>query len=101
MKTKKLYKFDIELAKTLNIGQFNPTCKALIRGLYQLSKDEEFAGITGEDLLGYCVDEALWETKQDPSKYHTTWAYYVKLLKEKAGVIECGSVASGIEEFLE
>jgi hypothetical protein len=100
-KVKKLYVFNLEMAKTLNIGQFNPSCKAFIKGLYKLSKDENFTGITGEDLLKHCVEEGLWTTKQEPSKYHTTWAYYVKLLKEKGGVQECGTTVDTNVEFLE
>lgn len=100
-KIKKLYKFNLAIAKTLNIGQFNPSCKAFIKGLYTLTKGEDFVGITGEGLLEYCVKEGLWTTKQEPSKYHTTWAYYVKLLKEKGGVLECGSTVDTDVEFLE
>jgi hypothetical protein len=101
-KVKKLYKFDMNVdAKTFNIGQFNTSCKAFIKGLYKLSKDEDFVGITGEDLLKYCVKEGLWTTKQEPSKYHTTWAYYVKLLKEKGNVLECGSTVDTSVEFLD
>jgi hypothetical protein len=100
-KVKKLYVFNLEMAKTLNIGQFNPSCKAFIKGLYQLSKKDDFIGITGEDLLKYCVREGLWATKQEPSKYHTTWAYYVKLLREKGGIQECGTTVDTNVEFLE
>lgn len=101
-KIKKLYKFNMGVdTKSFNIAQFNPSCKAFIKGLYKLSRDEEFKGITGEDLLKYCVKEGLWTTRQDPSKYHTTWAYYVKLLKEKGNVLECGSTVDTEIEFLD
>jgi hypothetical protein len=100
-KSKKLYKFNLELSKTLNLSQFNPSCKAFIKGLYKKSKEEDFQGFTGEDLLKYCVKEGLWETKQEPSKYHTTFAYYVKLLKEKGGFQVCGESVNNEVEFLE
>lgn len=101
----KLYRLNMNIAKTLNIGQFNPTCKAILKGMYKLEKENSesssFNGLTGSDILDYCVNHKLWSTRQDPSKYHTTWAYYVKLLKEKAGVYESGSISGNVNEFLD
>lgn len=101
----KLYRLNMNVAKTLNIGQFNPTCKAILKGMYKLEKEnaeiDSFKGCTGSDILNYCVENKLWSTRQDPSKYHTTWAYYVKLLKDTAGVYESGSTANNVNEFLD
>jgi len=104
-KMMKLYRIDLEAAKTLNIAHFNPTCKAILKAMYRIEKSadsEAFKGSTGEDILKYAVQSGLWSTRQDPSKYHTTWAYYVKKLKEEAGIFETGSVRGmSTEEYLE
>jgi len=104
-KMMKLYRIDIDTAKTLNIAHFNPTCKAILKAMYRIEKSadsEQFKGSTGEDILKYAVQTGLWFTRQDPSKYHTTWAYYVKKLKNEAGIYESSSVRGpSTEEFLE
>lgn len=103
-KMQKLYRLNLEDAKTLNIAHFNPTCKAILKAMYRIEKSadsEKFMGTTGEDILKFAVEAGLWSTRQDPSKYHTTWAYYVKKLKEEAGIFETGSVrGQSTEEFL-
>lgn len=103
-KMQKLYRIDLEKAKGLNIAHFNPTCKAILKAMYRLEKqnsDGNYAGSTGEDILSFAVETGLWSTRQEPSKYHTTWAYYVKKLKTEAPVYETGSVrGSSTEEFL-
>lgn len=101
MKNKKLYSLNREIAKTVNLGQVNPTLKAILRGLWKLSTNDEFIGMTGDNILAYCVEHKLWSTKQERAKYITTWAYYVKTLKT-LGVIESGTTSEGaIEEYLE
>lgn len=103
-KMTKLYKLDMAKAKRLNIGQFNPTCRAILKAMYAIQKkaDEDFNGSTGEFILQYAVKNGLWFTRQAPEKYHTTWAYYVKKLKDHAHVIECGSISGpGDEEYLD
>jgi len=101
----KLYRIDLEAAKTLNIAHFNPTCKAILKAMYRIEKahtDEAYNGATGEDILKFAVESGLWTTRQDPSKFHTTWAYYVKKLKEEAGIFETGSAKFlSTEEYLE
>lgn len=104
-KMMKLYRLNLEDAKTLNIADFNPTCKAILKAMYRLEKkflDEDYKGSTGEDILSFAVEQGLWSTRQDPSKFHTTWAYYVKKLKEEAGIFETGSVRGmSTEEYLD
>ena len=104
-KMMKLYRLNLEDAKTLNIAHFNPTCKAILKAMYRLEKknlDADYKGSTGEDILSFAVEQGLWTTRQDPSKYHTTWAYYVKKLKEEAGIFETGSVRGmSTEEYLD
>lgn len=104
-KMTKLYRIDLDLAKTLNIAPFNPTCKAILKAMYRIEKSadsEAFKGSTGEDILKYAVENGLWSTRQDPSKYHTTWAYYVKKLKNEAGIYEAGAIrGSSTDEYLE
>jgi hypothetical protein len=104
-KMMKLYKLNMEKARGLNIGHFNPTCKAILKAMYRIEKmntDHGHSGTTGEDILRFAVKTGLWVTRQAPEKYHTTWAYYVKLLKEKGGVYECGTEAGmSTEEYLD
>lgn len=104
-KMQKLYKLNLEVAKGLNIGHFNPTCKAILKAMYRIEKmnaDHGHNGTTGEDILRFAVQTGLWFTRQAPEKYHTTWAYYIKRLKDEAGVIECGSAAGmSTEEYLD
>lgn len=104
-KMMKLYRLDMRVAKGLNIAQFNPTCKAILKALYRMEKSvdsDKFPGWTGEQILEFAVDTGLWTTRQDPSKYHTTWAYYVKKLKNEAGVVESGSTRTmSTEEYLD
>jgi hypothetical protein len=104
-KMMKLYRLNLEDAKTLNIAHFNPTCKAILKAMYRLEKkflDADYKGSTGEDILKFAVENDLWSTRQDPSKFHTTWAYYVKKLKDEAGIFETGSVRGmSTEEYLE
>jgi hypothetical protein len=96
-----LFSIDREAVKKLNIGLFNPTCKAIIKQLFILSKDEDFEGISGSDLLAKCVENRLWTTTQDPEKYHTTFAYYKKKLMNEAHVIVTNVVTeSDDEEYL-
>jgi NDP-sugar pyrophosphorylase family protein len=105
-KMTKLYRLNLESAKSLNIAHFNPTCKAILKAMYRIEKEnrenDSFVGTTGDQILSYAVDHGLWSTRQDPSKYHTTWAYYVKKLKTDAGIVETGSsYKQSTEEFLE
>lgn len=104
-KMTKLYRLNLETAKGLNIAHFNPTCKAILKTMYRIEKSAnsaEYKGITGDEILSKAVELGLWTTRQDPSKYHTTWAYYVKKLKNEAGVIETGtSYKPSTEEFLD
>ena len=104
-KMMKLYRLNLEDAKNLNIAHFNPTCKAILKAMYRLEKkflNEDYKGSTGEDILSFAVEQGLWSTRQDPSKFHTTWAYYVKKLKEEAGIFETGSVRGmSTEEYLD
>lgn len=104
-KMMKLYRLNLEDAKGLNIAHFNPTCKAILKAMYRLEKkflDEDYKGSTGEDILSFAVEQGLWSTRQDPSKFHTTWAYYVKKLKEEAGIFETGSIRGmSTEEYLD
>jgi len=102
----KLYRLNLEEAKQLNIGAFNPTCKAILKTMYKIEKEnagiDSFRGSTGDYILQEAVKRGLWFTRQVPEKYHTTWAYYVKLLKEKAGVMETGaSYSMSTEEYLD
>lgn len=99
---KKLYKLDMTDISTLNIGHLNPTMKAIVKGMYRLEKkDMNPTGMTGDDILKFCVAEGLWTTRQDPDKFHTTWAYYAKKLKEECQVIEVGTIKDSVEEYLE
>lgn len=101
-KMKKLYKLNMNNIATLNIGHLNPTMKAVIKGMYRLEKNDlNPTGMTGDDILKFCVAEGLWVTRQDEDKYHTTWAYYVKKLKEECQVVEVGTIKDSTEEFLE
>lgn len=104
-KMTKLYRLDLDRAKSLNIAHFNPTCKAILKTMYRIEKSvdsEQYKGMTGDQILAKAVELGLWTTRQDPSKYHTTWAYYVKKLKTEAGIIESGaSLKMSTEEFLE
>lgn len=88
--------------QSMNIAHLNPTMKAIVKGMYRLEKSNENPiGMTGDEILKYCVKSGLWTTRQDEDKYHTTWAYYVKKLKEECQVIEVGTVQDLTEEFLE
>jgi len=99
---KKLYKLNMNNIQSLNIAHLNPTMKAIVKGMYRLQKsDENVTGMTGDDILKYCVENGLWTTRQDEDKYHTTWAYYVKKLKEECQVIEVGTVKDTTEEYLD
>jgi hypothetical protein len=99
---KKLYRLNMDNIQTLNIAHLNPTMKAIVKGMYRLEKKElNTVGMTGDEILKYCVSEGLWSTRQDPDKYHTTWAYYAKKLKEECQVIEVGTIKDTTEEYLE
>lgn len=104
-KMMKLYRIDLATARGLNIAHFNPTCKAILKAMYKIEKahvGENYSGSTGDQILSFAVDHGLWSTRQEPSKYHTTWAYYVKKLKNEAGIYESSSVRGpSTEEFLE
>lgn len=99
---KKLYRLNMTDIQSMNIAHLNPTMKAIVKGMYRLEKKElNPTGMTGDDILKYCVNEGLWSTRQDQDKFHTTWAYYVKKLKEECQVIEVGSVKDLSEEYLD
>ena len=101
-KMKKLYKLNMNNIQSMNIAHLNPTMKAIVKGMYRLEKREENRdGMTGDEILKYCVKESLWFTKQDEEKYNTTWAYYIKKLKEECNVIEVGTIKDSKEEYLE
>jgi len=104
-KMMKLYKLNMEKARGLNIGHFNPTCKAILKAMYRIEKmntDHGHSGTTGEDILRFAVKTGLWITRQAPEKYHTTWAYYVKKLTTEAGVYDSGKVEGmSTEEYLD
>lgn len=96
----KLYTLNMTNIEKLNIGQFNPTMKAIVKGMYKLQKTDPKPR-TGQEILEYCVDNGIWKTTQDRAKYMTTWAYYVKRLKEEAQVLESGSTSNVEIEYLE
>ena len=101
-KPRKIYKLNVPDVKSFNIGRFNPTCRAIIKSLYLMAKDDpEFKGATGEQVLQYAKDHELWNTKQSPENYASTWNYYAKELKRSAHVEECGTVQNTAEEYLE
>lgn len=101
-KMKKLYKLDMTGISKMNIGHLNPTLKAIVKGMYRLEKSEKNeSGMTGDAILKYCVDNQLWFTRQSEDKYHTTWAYYVKQLKDECQVLEVGKINDSVEEYLE
>lgn len=101
----KLYRIDVDKIKTVNIAKLNPTCKAIVKGMYKIEKEnlgnEEFVGKTGSEVLKYCVENKLWSTKQEEDRFITTWNYYSKLLKEQYCVFESGKIEDLEEEFLE
>jgi hypothetical protein len=98
---KKLYRLNMTDIATMNIGHLNPTMKAIVKTMYRLEKANKIEdGLTGDQILSEAVKCGLWSTRQEPSKYHTTWAYYVKELK-KHNVIEVGTIADATEEYLE
>lgn len=77
----------------------NNTCRAIIRTLLASSEP-----MTGDEILKKAVDTGRWTTKQDESKYMTTFAYYVKKLKTHAGMKCVGEIAdegASVENFLE
>ena len=96
----KLYRLDMNNIGKLNIGSLNPTMKAIVKGMYKLEKTDPKER-TGQEILEYCVENKLWSTQQDPAKYMTTWAYYVKRLKDECQVVEMGSTKSAVAEYLE
>ena len=52
-KMMKLYRIDLETARGLNIAHFNPTCKAILKAMYKIEKqntNEKFLGSSGEDI---------------------------------------------------
>lgn len=60
----------------------NPTCVAIIKTIYRMSKEiDDFDGATGTEILKQAVEWKLWKTNQKEEKYHTTFAYYLKKLK--------------------
>jgi hypothetical protein len=97
---KKLYRLDLAAVKGLNIRHLNPTMKGIVKTMYKLEKENLTQGLTGDCILEKAVEFNLWSTKQERSKFHTTWAYYVKDLKA-LGVIEAGTTSSDVEEYLE
>lgn len=105
-KMQKLYRLNLEAAKTLNIAHFNTTCKAILKAMYRIEKQsaeaDNFQGSTGEYILQFAVKNGLWFTRQVPEKYHTTWAFYVSKLKKEAGIVEVGTLKGlSTEEYLD
>jgi hypothetical protein len=99
---KKLYRLNMKDIHTLNIAHLNPTLKAIIKTMYRLEKENiNINGMTGDNILKYSIEYNYWKTKQDENKYHTTWAYYIRKLKEECRVIETGSIKDSYEEYLE
>jgi len=101
---KHLFKLIVENPSTFNISKYNPTCKAIIKSLYKMSKDDEhFIGATGDQILKYAVKNKIWETRQDEERYHTTWSYYWhKVFKYEDCIQKVGEIeGSSEEEFLE
>lgn len=102
MKTIKLFAIDVDKVKAKNIGTLNPTCKAMVKTLYKLSKDEDFEGISGDDLLRECISNGTWQTTQEDSKLHTTFAFYKKKLMKEFDVYVVSEIpVSHVDEFLE
>jgi len=68
-----------------------------------MSKDENFIGATGDQILEYAVENKIWSTRQDPSRYHTTWSYYWnEVFKLEDTIVKVGTSKNDIEEeFLE
>ena len=90
---KKLYSLNRDDFITLNETTVhreiaNDTCRAIIRTMLKSTEP-----MTGDEILEKAVETGLWSTRQHPSKYHTTFAYYVKKLKEHAGMKCVGEVA--------
>lgn len=99
MKAKKLYTLDIDVAKTINLSLLNNTQRAILKTMYKISK-EDLGPMCGDEILVEAVKRGLWTTRQEQSKYHTTWAYYVKEMKTM-GVLEAGTKSLVSEEYLE
>lgn len=80
----------------------NATCKAIINTMLALKKTED-RGYTADEIMQAAVRTGRWSTTQKPEKFKTTWAYYLKKLKEHADVVEVGSISNGldVENFLE
>lgn len=99
---KHLFKLNVADPSTFNIGSYNPTCKAIIKALYKMHK-EGVESATGDRILEYAVENKIWSTNQDPSKYHTTWSYYWhKKFKFEDVIVKCGETESSEEaEYLE
>jgi hypothetical protein len=100
---KKLYKINSEAIAKTNIAHFNNTMKSIIKTMYRLQKEDLMpsCGMTGDEILREAIRLNLWQTKQEDSKLHTTWAFYVKRLKEEAHVLEVGKTQDLVEEYLE
>lgn len=102
MSMKKLYKLNMHEIKHMNIAHLNPTMKAIVKTMYKLQKEDiNINGMTGDNILKYSIEFNYWKTMQDEDRYNTTWAYYVKRLKEECQVIEVGSIKDSYEEYLE
>lgn len=105
MKDEIMKTFSIELDKatfviTKEIS--NNTCKAIINTMRALKKKED-RGYTAQEIMNEAVDSGRWVTEQKRDKFKTTWAYYLKKLKDHANVVEVGSVGNDldVENFLE
>jgi hypothetical protein len=101
---KKLYSLNIDTFKSLNETVVhkeisNDTCRAIIRTMLSESRP-----MTGDEILEKAVETGRWSTRQHPTKYHTTFAYYVKKLKIHAGMKCVGEIENeqrSVENFLE
>jgi hypothetical protein len=83
-----------------------PTIVAFVQSAYKLTKQGQEV-FTGLDVMKYALENNLWSTKQQSDKQlMTTWAFYLKKLKE-LGLKEHGSISHNgtrlmsIEEILE
>jgi len=100
---KHLFKLNVD-PKSFNIGKYNPTCKAIIKSLYKMAKDDEhFIGATGDQILEYAVRNRIWSTRQDQDRFHTTWSYYWhKVFKYEDTIKKVGEIQGSSEvEYLE
>lgn len=74
-----------------------PAVRSFVKSMYLMTKSN-ITHFSGEDVMKYAYEHNLWETKQDPSKWMTTWAFYVKTLKT-CGLKEVGNTSSGRKSY--